>query len=301
VVKSRKYKNFLRKGLKVMKKDAEKKGFTLIELLVVISIIAILMAIMMPALNKARDLAKNVICKSNLKNMGLASLLWSEDNDGWSLPGLWDRGYDGDSLLKSYMGDVESGSGVGLCPAVPASYEGSTYGDLGFSESDLSGVAVKTGNFYSSYGYNQTLFNSTSRPLGTYDTANETGNKPGTGDQWGKGGIWYKKHGNTKINTIPNPSEKVMFAESYLYLSSPWVYNNPVSNPKFKEQPSRGRRHFVKKRPVPGISESEMAGRMNVAWIDGTVSEEPEDMEKIKDSGRGYEMDSKYWYGPKRD
>ena len=48
-----------------------KKGFTLIELLVVVSIIALLVSILMPALNKAKELAKLTMCMSNLKQMGL--------------------------------------------------------------------------------------------------------------------------------------------------------------------------------------------------------------------------------------
>ena len=49
-----------------------KKGFTLIELLVVISIIAMLLAILMPVLNKAREQANNAICRSNLHSWGIS-------------------------------------------------------------------------------------------------------------------------------------------------------------------------------------------------------------------------------------
>ena len=57
-------------------------GFTLIELLVVISIIAVLMAVMMPALGKAREQAKALICVSRLKDMGNAVALYIAENDG---------------------------------------------------------------------------------------------------------------------------------------------------------------------------------------------------------------------------
>jgi prepilin-type N-terminal cleavage/methylation domain-containing protein len=58
-----------------------KRAFTLIELLVVISIIAILMAIMMPALNKAREQAKLVLCRNNTRQQGLANGLYMQDYD----------------------------------------------------------------------------------------------------------------------------------------------------------------------------------------------------------------------------
>ncbi len=266
------------------------KGFTLIELLVVISIIAVLMSIMMPALGKAREVAKNAMCRSNSKNLALATLVWSEDNDGWSLPGLWDRDYNGQSILKPYLGDVESGSGVGLCPSVSSRYAGKTYDELGLT-ADVAGLA-NGGNYYSSYGYNLTLCNRTSKPLGTYDAANDDGVS-----QWGKKNIWYSNRGNTRLTTVRKASEKVLFSESILYASYPGFYNKAMLNPAFKDPAARGRRHYIKKRQVVGTSDYEMCGRMNIAWIDGTVSEEPDGMERVKSSGRGYEIVSTYWTG----
>ncbi len=53
------------------------KGFTLIELLVVIAIISLLLAILTPALNKAKRITKEVVCKSNLRQIGLAANLYT--------------------------------------------------------------------------------------------------------------------------------------------------------------------------------------------------------------------------------
>jgi prepilin-type N-terminal cleavage/methylation domain-containing protein/prepilin-type processing-associated H-X9-DG protein len=58
------------------------RGFTLIELLVVIAIIAILMAILMPALNRAREQGKRAICLNNLKQLTLSWMLYADDYDG---------------------------------------------------------------------------------------------------------------------------------------------------------------------------------------------------------------------------
>ncbi|MCK4999180.1 MAG: type II secretion system protein [Anaerohalosphaera sp.] len=59
-----------------------KKGFTLIELLVVISIIAMLLAILMPALGKVKDAARLTICKSNQHQLIIALATYAADNDG---------------------------------------------------------------------------------------------------------------------------------------------------------------------------------------------------------------------------
>jgi prepilin-type N-terminal cleavage/methylation domain-containing protein len=59
----------------------KKKGFTLIELLVVIAIIAMLLAILMPALNKVKKIAQRVICGTNLKGLGTAQTVYANDYD----------------------------------------------------------------------------------------------------------------------------------------------------------------------------------------------------------------------------
>jgi len=59
-----------------------KRGFTLIELLVVIAIISLLMAILMPALNRVRKQARRVVCASNMKQMCTSVALFANDRDG---------------------------------------------------------------------------------------------------------------------------------------------------------------------------------------------------------------------------
>ena len=62
-----------------------RKGFTLIELLVVISIIAVLLSILMPALQKAKGLAKQILCLNNTRQMGIMCVLYIEDNGRYPL------------------------------------------------------------------------------------------------------------------------------------------------------------------------------------------------------------------------
>ena len=101
--------------------NASPRGFTLIELLVVIAIISILAAILFPAFARARENARRTTCQSNLKQLGLGFLQYSQDYDE-TLPRGQDSLYPGFSLGIGWGGDLYpyvKSSQIFACPDDP--------------------------------------------------------------------------------------------------------------------------------------------------------------------------------------
>jgi prepilin-type N-terminal cleavage/methylation domain-containing protein len=104
-------------------------AFTLVELLVVIGIIAVLIAIILPALNRAQQQSKTVQCMSNMRQVGLALLMYADQNDGYLFPS--NMGWSNTNVLPppgaSPPGLTPTGPGNALVLAYPDQWNAYTY------------------------------------------------------------------------------------------------------------------------------------------------------------------------------
>lgn len=124
-----------------------KKKFTLIELLIVISIIAILAAMLLPALAKSRVLAKKTACYNNVRQIGIMVSMYIDERKGW-MPMAWPR------YAENYGYAKHSGFAYDLMDMIPT-YPRMLKTIFDCPELDSSRYSLATRNTINEYGWNQ--------------------------------------------------------------------------------------------------------------------------------------------------
>ena len=124
-------------------------AFTLVEMLVVVSIIGLLVALLMPAINTAREASRSAACQNNLRQFGVGLLVHAEHHNDRLCSGAFDWKQDGCVTETGWVADlVNNGTLVGemLCSSNPAEVSETYNGvDITVSARSLAGLSLQGG------------------------------------------------------------------------------------------------------------------------------------------------------------
>ena len=200
------------------------RGFTLVELLVVIGIIAVLVSILLPSLNKARNAAISTQCQSLLRQMSNADNIYQNANRGWHVPAWWgtynfNRNWPGILEFRKSMAwpimDPAKDSSIwtyvtekAYCPKAA---RGANGGTPAFSNTFPS-LAVYPLNY--SYGMNVEGVDDEPPTGSSFDPANAPyANSARVSTVAPVGNQWNAVHGY-KANKVKHPAEKLFIADA---------------------------------------------------------------------------------------
>ena len=201
-----------------------RSGFTLVELLVVIGIIALLIGILMPALNKARAQALTVKCGSNLHNIGIALTMYTQQYNAYPGHAVFLGQPDAIAVWPTRLRNLMNGDhGVFHCPAQEAGFE--------WQKTTGSGNASP---LFSPYGYNtaETLLNVRLVPFsyGYNDWGYQFGGQGDPNfknlDQRGLGSdLWpgHKEYKEIRASRVRKPADMIAIADNTC--DGRWDYN----------------------------------------------------------------------------